>query len=59
MGRQDDRTKAEKQADINRHKALKRAAEATARRHRDETYVHKQLNDAIIENEKNVPWWRR
>jgi hypothetical protein len=51
--------KAERKADIERHNALKKAGEAAARKHRDETWVHRQINDALIENEKNLPWWRR
>jgi hypothetical protein len=54
-----DKPREERRADIERHKALKKAAENTARKHRDETWVHKHLNDAIIEAEREIPWWRR
>jgi len=55
----DERTKAEREADLKHYKALRRAAEQAARNHRDEHMVHHQINEAVVEAEKNVSWWRR
>ena len=57
--RDSGKSREEQKADNNRHRALKKAANNTARKYRDETWVHGQLNDAIIENEKHVSWWLR
>lgn len=53
----------EKQADISRHKAYKAALEQHAewqRQHGDheETPTYNQLNSAVIDTDKDVPWWR-
>jgi len=53
------KTRDEQRADNNRHRALKKAGEAAARKHPDKHVVHDQINEAIIENEKHVSWWLR
>jgi pantothenate synthetase len=52
-------TREEKQAALKHYKALRKAAETAARKHRDHHMVHDQLNEATIEAERDVPWWRR
>ena len=61
MTRWSNKPKAEQKADINRYKASKKALDQHARRHRerDETATYRQLNAAVIEAEKEIPWWAR
>ena len=54
-----DKPKAERRADIDRHKAIKRAQDNYQSRDRNEDATARQLNEARIEAEKDVPWWRR
>ena len=51
--------KEERRADIGRYKSARKAAEQAAKNLRDECYATMQLNDAVIEAEKHIPWWRR
>lgn len=56
----DDRTKEEKAVDIEQHRAYRKAANtAAAKLSRSDALVHDMLNEAIIDAEKDVPWWRR
>ncbi len=54
-----DKPKAERQADNDRHKALKRAQDNYLPRDRNEDATARQLNAARAENEQHVSWWRR
>jgi len=59
-----DKPKDERRADLNRHRASKSALNANSEREhkrgvRDETVTYYQLNEAVIESEKHVPWWAR
>jgi hypothetical protein len=54
-----DKPPEERQADLGRYKAVRQAAEVAARRLRDECPTTELLNDAVIDAEKHVPWWRR
>ena len=55
----DDRTPEERAVDREQHRAYRQAGNQAANRHRDAHVVHDQLNEAIIDAEKNVPWYRR
>lgn len=56
----DGRTPEERRVDVLQHKAYKDAGNATARKLSDsDPLVHEMLNEAIIDTEQNVPWWRR
>jgi hypothetical protein len=55
----DDRPKEEKLADIDRHKATKKAQENYRPKDREESPTTRQLNDARIEAEQYVSRWRR
>lgn len=59
MARWSDKPKTEQKADLNRYRAAKKAANNAARKHRDEGVHTKQLNEAVIEAEKEIPWWLR
>jgi hypothetical protein len=54
-----DKPKEERQADLGRYRAAKKAAEQAGRTLREESVTTHQFNDAIIEAEADVPWWRR
>lgn len=54
-----DKPKEERQANIARHRLARKAAEQAARAHPDEHMVHHQLNEEIIDAERDIPWWRR
>lgn len=54
----------EKAADISRHKATRAALEAASELERkagirEETPTYTLHNDAVIDSEQHVPWWRR
>lgn len=49
----------EQAADISRHQALRKANEASARHVREEGPAYYLFQNAIIESEQHVPWWRR
>lgn len=53
-----DKPKAEQKADNIRHRDLKKAANAAAKKFREENAATRQLNDAIAENEQHVSKWR-
>jgi hypothetical protein len=60
FSRSDDRTPVERQVDVLQHKAWKDAGNAAASKlSRSDPLVHDMLNEAIIDAEQNVPWWRR
>ena len=56
-----DKPKAEQQADLNRYKASKKALDQHARnkKEREETASYRQLNQAVLDAEKEIPWWKR
>ena len=54
-----DKPKEEKKADIDRHKATRRAQNNYRPKDRNESPTTRQLNEARIEAEKDVSWWRR
>lgn len=54
-----DKPREEQQADLNRYRATRQAAEQAARALRDECPATAELNSAVIEAEREVPWWRR
>ncbi len=55
----DDRPKEEKKADIDRHKATKKAQNNYQPKDRNESPTTRQMNAARAEAEKDVSWWRR
>lgn len=58
-GKKDERLAEEKAAGRMQHKAYRDAGNQAARAHRDQHMVHDQINEAVIESERDVPWWRR
>ncbi len=59
-----EKPREEKAADISRHKATRAALTAASEMERkagvrEETPTYYICNDAVIESEKHVPWWRR
>ncbi len=54
-----DKPREEQQADIGRHKATKKALDNSRLHVREEGPAYYQLNEAVIEAEQHVPWWRR
>ena len=59
MGLFSSKPKAERQADNNRHAAIKKAQGNYRNRDRKADATYYQLNEARAESEKHVPWWRR
>ena len=61
MAKWGDKPKSEQKADLNRYKASKKALNNHARksREREETATYRQLNAAVIDAEKEIPWWAR
>lgn len=65
FGSKDDRTPEEKAVAVMQHKAYRQALDEHyewCKQHPDqleETPTYNQLNSAVIESEKHVPWWRR
>ena len=60
MAKSDDRTPEERRVDVLQHKAYKDAGNQAASRLPDsDPLVHDMLNEAVIEAEPHVPWWRR
>lgn len=55
----DGKTVEERAVDREQHRAYRAAGNQAARAHRDAHVVHDQLNEAIIDAERDVPWWRR
>lgn len=60
----DDRTKEEKAVDVLQYKAYKKALDANSERAKrarehDEDPTYYLFNRAVLDSEKNVPWWRR
>lgn len=57
----DDRTKEEKDLDVEQHRAYKKAGNQAAENLRGDggLLVHDMLNEAVIDAEKHVPWYRR
>ena len=64
-GGKDDRTKEEREVARLQHKAYKKALDEHyewCKKHPsqlEETPTYNQLNSAVIDAEKDVPWWRR
>lgn len=59
-GRGDDRTPEERRVDVLQHKAWRDAGNAAAAKLSDsDPLVHDMINEAIIDAEQHVPWWRR
>jgi hypothetical protein len=54
-----DKPAEEKAADINRYKALRKANEESSKVIREECPTYYQMQEAIIDAEADVPWWRR
>jgi hypothetical protein len=54
-----DRPKEERQADVNRYKAAKKASNQIAKNLREEGPATMQANEAVIDAEREIPWWRR
>jgi hypothetical protein len=61
MARWGDKPKAEQKADINRYKASLKALHNHQRtdKDREETATYRQLNAAVLDAEKEIPWWAR
>jgi len=60
FGRNDDRTPEERRVDVLQHRAYRDAGNQAARNLPDsDPLVHDMLNEAIIDAEPDVPWWRR
>lgn len=57
----DDRTKEEKALDAEQLRAYKRAGNQAAKNLRGDggLLAHDQFNEAVIDAEQNVPWWKR
>jgi hypothetical protein len=53
--------KEEREADLGRYKSARKAAEAGTRKLgiRDESPTSRELNNLVIEAEREIPWWRR
>jgi hypothetical protein len=51
--------KEERQADLGRYRATRQAAEQAAAVLREESITTNMFNDAVIDAEQHVPWWRR
>jgi hypothetical protein len=51
----------ERQADLVRYRAARKAAETGTRKLgiRDESPTSRELNAAVTEAEREIPWWRR
>lgn len=63
-GKGDDRLPEERKVDVLQYKAYRAALNQNGERERrsgvrDETVTFWQLNSAVAETEKRVPWWRR
>lgn len=54
-----DKPADEQKADNDRHAAIKKAQNNYRSRDGNEDATARLLNDARIEAEKNVSWWRR
>ena len=54
-----DTTPEERRAALIRYKSARKAAEQAAKNLRDECIATNQLNEEVIEAERDVPWWRR
>jgi len=54
-----DRSPEEKAVDVMQHQAYHAASNQAARNLRSECIATHQLNEAVIETEQRVPWWRR
>jgi len=52
-------SKAEKQAAIKAHKAARENLARVSSKTKDVTPEYLKANRAVIDAEKNVPWWRR
>jgi len=59
MTRWRDKPQAEQQADLKRYRAAKKAANNAARRFGAENAATRQLNSAVIEAEREIPWHLR
>ena len=59
-GSSDDRMPEEREVDRLQHKGYKDAGNQAAKKlSNSDPLVHDMLNEAIIDAEANVPWWRR
>lgn len=55
-----DRTPEEREVARMQHKAYRDAGNAAAAKlSRSDPLIHDMLNEAIIDAEQDVPWWRR
>ena len=59
-----DAAKAEQWVAVEQHRAYRKALNQNGERERkrgvdDETGTYHQLNSAVIDAERDVPWWRR
>jgi hypothetical protein len=45
--------------DLDAYKAARANLEHVSKRDREETDAYLEANQAVIEAEKNIPWWRR
>ena len=61
LGGSDDRTPEERRVDVLQHQAYRDAGNQAARNLRGDggPLVHDMLNEAIIDAEQHVSWWRR
>lgn len=61
MAKWGDKPKAEQKADLNRYRASKKALDNHGRKYKDreETATYRQLNNAVLDAEKEIPWWAR
>ena len=57
----DDRTPEEREVDRLQHKGYKAAGNQAAKNLRGDggLLAHDMFNEAIVDAEKDVPWWRR
>ena len=64
FGGGDDRLPEERAVDREQHRAYRKALGQNGEwerkhGHREESPTYWQLNSAVIESERDVPWWRR
>ena len=60
LSRSDDRSPEERRVDVLQHKAYRDAGNAASRKlPGSDALVHDMLNEAIIDAEQHVSWWRR
>jgi hypothetical protein len=59
MAKWKDKPKAEQQADLKRYRASKKVLDNYRNREGVEDAPYRQMNAAVLEAEREIPWWRR